>query len=90
MTLNSHIASVHEGKKPFKCDICNASFTKTGNLNRHVASIHERKKPFYAKISSDSFSSKEHLNEHFVTVPEFKSEPLEAKPNDEDTDPLLV
>ena len=52
--------------------------------------IHERKKPFDAKISFNSFLSKEHLNEHFVTVPEFKSEPLEVKLNDEDTDPLLV
>ena len=29
-----HQTSVHEGKKPFKCDICDASFSEKNDLNR--------------------------------------------------------
>ena len=38
--MNGHIASVHEGKKPFKCDTCVASFTRKPNLNKHIVSAH--------------------------------------------------
>jgi hypothetical protein len=33
--------SVHEGKKPFKCDICDYSSSDMRDMNRHVASIHK-------------------------------------------------
>ena len=44
--LNGHIASVHEGKKPFKYNICDVSFTQKGEINGHFASVHEGKKAF--------------------------------------------
>ena len=44
--MNKHIASVHEEKKPFKCDICDAKFANKPNLNRHIAAIHNGKKPY--------------------------------------------
>ena len=43
--LNRHIASVHEGKEPFKCPTCDASFARKDNLNRHIAVVHEGKNP---------------------------------------------
>ena len=39
--LNLHIASVHEGKKPFKCEICDDQFELKHELNEHIASVHE-------------------------------------------------
>ena len=44
--LNKHIALVHEGKNPFKCELCNHTFFQKSNLNVHVASIHDGKKSF--------------------------------------------
>ena len=38
------MASVHEGKEPFKCSICDASFAKRGNLSKSILSVEEKKK----------------------------------------------
>ena len=37
-----HIATIHEGKKEFKCDICNSKFWQKGTLNQHVLKVHEK------------------------------------------------
>ena len=41
--LNVHLASIHEGKKPFQCNLCETSFVQKGTLKKHLASIHEGK-----------------------------------------------
>ena len=42
-TLNKHVGTIHEGKKPFQCTICDARFGARGTLNKHVGTIHEGK-----------------------------------------------
>ena len=52
-TIKSHVASVHEKKKPFKCDICGYSCSQKSSMNIHVESVHKEKKPtfdFHGKI----------------------------------------
>ena len=39
-----HVTSVHEGKKPFKCDICDAKFDEKSKLKKHITSVHEQLK----------------------------------------------
>ena len=50
--LNSHVhvATVHERKKPFKCDLCNAEFTSKQRMKGHIATIHEGEKQFKCDI----------------------------------------
>ena len=36
------MASVHEGKKPFKCEVC--YYMEKRTMKSHIASIHEGKK----------------------------------------------
>ena len=39
--MNKHVASVHEGNRPFKCNICDATFSEKANMKRHIFRIHE-------------------------------------------------
>ena len=48
-TFFKHITSVYEGKKPFKNDFCDYSFSTNCNMKRYVASVHE-KKALYSKV----------------------------------------
>ena len=38
------IGSVHEGKKPFRCEVCDYSCTEKRNMIRHISLVHEGKK----------------------------------------------
>ena len=62
------LPSVHEGKKPFKCDKCEVYFGLKYDLNLHIASVHEGKKPFKCEICNDQFELKHELNEHIASV----------------------
>ena len=35
--MKIHVESIHEKKKPFKCEICDKSFTNKKNMVTHVA-----------------------------------------------------
>ena len=56
--LKGHTESVHKGKKPFICNICDASFSEKGNLKGHIESVHKGKKPSKCDICDASFSEK--------------------------------
>ena len=45
-SMKVHVSSVHEEKKPFKCEICHHTCSQKGHLKKHVDSVHEGKKPF--------------------------------------------
>ena len=70
--LKIHISAVHEGKKPYKCTICDNSFGLKRNLKSHIASVHEGKKSFQCNVCGQSFTEKwkmrekSHLNVTFA------------------------
>ena len=35
--MNNHVASIHEGKRPFKCGLCNRSFSDKYSMTIHAA-----------------------------------------------------
>ena len=61
-------SSVHEGKKPFSCKICDVRFTQSGILNGHISAVHEVNKRFKCNICDASFSQKGSLNGHIPSV----------------------
>ena len=79
--LKRQIGSVHEGRKSFKCDICNYSCSDKTNLKRHSESVHvythEGKKQFKCDICDFRCSHKHHLKRHIESVHE-KTKPFEC------------
>ena len=55
--MNGHIATIHEGKKQFQCDICKAEFTSKGGMKGHLRTIHEGDKQFKCEICNACFNS---------------------------------
>ena len=53
--LKSHIESVHEENKPFKCQFFEAAFSKKGALKSHIESVHEENKPFKCQLCEEGF-----------------------------------
>ena len=70
--LKIHIATIHEGKKPYeigkepKCEICNAVFTRKKSLNSHIAAVHEGKKPHQCNLCERTFARRFALTSHFA------------------------
>ena len=49
--MKDNIASAHEKKKPFKCNLCNSIFSDKGSfLEKHIALVHEENTPFQCDI----------------------------------------
>ena len=65
--MKGHIATIHEGKKQFKCNLCNTKFGEKSNLRRHIVTVHEGKKLFKCDICNAKFGGKSDLNKHVMT-----------------------
>ena len=56
------ISSVHEGKKPRRCKICNEEFSLIKHFNEHMATVHEVKKPYNCDVCKALFKGAVHFN----------------------------
>ena len=60
-------------KKPFKCDICDYSFSLKSGMILHVASVHEENKekmPFKCEVCNYCCSTKQQIKRHVASVHE--------------------
>ena len=62
-SLKHHISSVHEGNKPFQCNICLAKFVGVINLKKH-SRIHAGNKPCQCPLCDASFIRNCYLTRH--------------------------
>ena len=70
-SLSSHVASVHEGKKPvFQCDQCNKEFARKSGLTQHISVIHKGE-TVQCEFCNKQFS-KSYLAYHISSVHEGK------------------
>ena len=72
-SLNQHAGAVHEGKKPFKCEICDYSCSIKNYLNEHAERVHEGKKSFKCQICDYKSSQKGDLKRHVAVHEEKKA-----------------
>ena len=62
--LTRHIASVHEKKRPYSCNLCDGTFTSNQHLKGHISSVHDGLKPHSCDMCNASFARKSHLKRH--------------------------
>ena len=78
--FEENIRSVHDERKPFKCEICDAYFANMADLKKHAKSVHEAKKKFKCPICVSTLTQKGSLNRHIATVHGGKKQRSEAVP----------
>ena len=54
--LKLHVDTVHERKKPYKCETCNKYFSEKIKKKNHIASVHEGQKPYKYDRCNAGFS----------------------------------
>lgn len=68
--LARHVRTVHEGLKPFACDLCQTTFGIKYDLDVHVCIVHEGLSPFQCDICCATFGKTGHLGRHIRCVHE--------------------
>ena len=69
-SMQKHVDSVHEKKRPYMCPICSQTFPENRNLKRHIQAVHEKLKPHMCNICGKRFFDKEKLRNHILCVHE--------------------
>ena len=70
--MKRHIESIHEGKKPYHCIICDYRFALKPNFTAHVAVVHEGKKTKKCEMCDKFFSKRRDLKKHIELVHQIK------------------
>ncbi len=66
--LKIHKVVVHEGKRPYCCRTCNATFTCMSNMKRHEKSVHRsQERKFKCGQCSRAYLNEANLKRHFRT-----------------------
>ena len=64
--MRRHVESVHEGKRPHKCNVCGKSFTEKKFMLKHIDTVHEGNKPFKCESCERTFAHKGNMKKHIL------------------------
>ena len=65
--LKKHL-KLHLEIKPYKCDECEMSYSRSDHLQRHLITHSSDPKPFPCELCIQRFSNKSHLNRHVKNI----------------------
>ena len=63
-----NMTNIHEQKKKYKCQKCDAKYMRRSELENHQAAVHEGIKPFKCDLCENRFSSKGNLKVHMKRI----------------------
>ena len=69
--LDNHIRKVHLNlplTRDYVCNICGATYNKSGHLKMHISSIHENLRPHKCEHCGKEFSRRQRLKEHIEGI----------------------
>ena len=66
--METHLHTVHDGYKDYKCDSCGKSFFQAGDLKRHHHTVHDGYKYHKCKSCGKSFSLAGNLKKHIYAI----------------------
>ena len=67
-SISRHILAVHEGKKPYICELCGEGFSQSQNLAIHISTVHEKNKSYHCDLCGVSYAEKRSLKKHSLNV----------------------
>ena len=62
-SLKAHLKT-HAHERPHACDLCDARFTRRGDLERHIKVVHNKDRPFKCSKCHRTFGDKKNLRSH--------------------------
>ena len=64
-SLKAHLKT-HAHERPHACDLCEARFTRRGDLERHIKVVHNKDRPFKCSKCHRTFGDKKNLRWHLT------------------------
>ena len=66
--LKTHIQTIREVYKDYKCESCEKSFTNLRNLERHLHTVHDGYRDYKCEFCGKSSTTAQNLKKHIYTV----------------------
>ena len=54
--LKKHVSIVHEGLRPYQCDICEKSYAENRDLKNHYKIVHDGTKSYFCDLCGKTFN----------------------------------
>ena len=68
LNKSEKFVAVHEGRKPFKCDVCNSNFAHKGDVTNHRTLVHDGKRSFKCDVCNAAFGLRYILTRHIASL----------------------